>query len=572
MSINSKRCWDIKTSNTFDKKSYYVNTESGVSKWGKQDRKDPLPAGWEYCTSKKGDGFYYNHHLELAQWEKPTDSQKLPVPEGFEEKRSRKCQNVYYLNLKTGETQWEYPEEKETRGDNDSHFDVSEDGKFYKMKKSSAENSESELDSHDPYLNPELDNRTIRELKKQRKRSKNVRRKTPSDEDENDFDEYWSRIIDTQTEKPKDFIEPPIDFFRHDSEDSLTDQSTEQEDLQQDEDLYKEMQKDLDDERRNFQEDLQDKDRLRFGADKKVLDKEIKGKAIQKRTSRNHKKEIHLRDKIKKLYRLISLMNEERDKDTEEYKELRNMIQETTEEISRLKKQSQELDSEDDGFIASYLENEKLDRQTDQEEDSDINYESAYPNEEPRYRLLVKQLLDEGGQNPIVDSYREIKPVDKDERSFGLPYPKQYNQSLSRESLAKHRNQENRRHSQRYENYPIPLSPNDDVDAEFQDTPLSHSESDEEPENFYDAPMFNFNQSKTIANDDDEDEDDDEDFKDLDDFITPEKITEQNRTFGEFSHYKDQSDSKIPHRPTLSKRNQTQHRNNVNRLNLHPYR
>jgi len=57
----------------------------------------------------------------------------------------------------------------------------------------------------------------------------------------------------------------------------------------------------------------------------------------------------------------------------------------------------------------------------------------------------------------------------------------------------------------------------------------------------------------------------------LDDFITPEKITEQNRTFGEFSHYKDESDSKIPHHPTLSKRNQTRHRNNVNRLNVHPY-
>jgi hypothetical protein len=660
MSTNSTRCWENRKSKTHDKREYFVNTQSGVSQWGRQDKNDPLPAGWEYCISKSKKPFYYNLHYKLAQWKKPTEADRLPVPDGFEEKRSKKCKNVYYVNLETGETQWEYPEEKETRGNEDSHFELIEDedsiGKVYRLKKpisGSDSESESGSDVSYSYSHPELDRRTKRVLKTQG--SKNIGRETSSDEDEEWYDEYEDetrfgagkkfigkgiknkanqkrtptrnhkkemqkikRLKNKFAKKEDEVVEQEL--IRHDSEDSQTDESvdqdeinrlyqiydknrTDQEDLKEYEDLYKSMEKDLDDERRNFQEDLKDKDILskfprsqdvgfgdknlaryrtyqddlnhediqsvedlhreideglddgfsdfveqelvrhdsedsqtdesvdqdeidrryqiyrmekdldderrnfqedlkdqdilsqirgsqdvgfgdknlardrtyqddlnheyfqdiltqtrgskdvrretRFGAGKKFLDQEIKGKGIQKRSLRNHKKEMHLRDKNKKLYRLISLMNEERDKDTEEYQELRNIIQETREEISRLKKQI-------------------------------------------------------------------------------------------------------------------------DTNEESEDTPLSPSESDEEPENFHDAPMFNFNQSKTIANDDDDDDDDD--FKDLDDFITPEKITEQNRTFGEFSHYKDESDSKIPHHPTLSKRNQTRHRDNVNRLNVHPYR
>jgi len=714
MSTNSRRCWENKKSKRHDKREYFLNTESGVSQWGRQDKNDPLPAGWEYCISKSKKPFYYNLHSKLAQWRKPTEADKLPVPKGFEEKRSKKCKNVYYVNLETGKTQWEYPEEKETRGNEDSHFELIEDedpiGTVYRLKKPPKislpdSESESESGSDVSYSHPDLDRRTERVLKT--RGSKNIGRETSSDEDEKWYDEYED---ETRFGADKKFIRKGIknkanqrrtptrkhkkemqkikrsknkfakkedevvkqELIRHDSEDSLTDQSvdqdeidrlyqiydknrTDQEDLQEDEDLYKRMEKDLDDERRNFQEDLQededlykrmekdldderrnfqqdlkdkdilskfprsqdvgfggeklvgnrtyqedlndnykylqdneelvhnqikdvykrrnfqedlkDKDILsqirgsqdvgfggfgdknvaryrtyqddlnhediqsvedlhreideglddgfsdfveqelvrhdsedsqtdesvdqdeidrryqiyrmekdldderrnfqedlkdqdilsqirgsqdvgfgdknlardrtyqddlnheyfqdiltqtrgskdvrretRFGAGKKFLDKEIKGKAIQKRSLRNHKKEMHLRDKNKKLHRLISLMNEERDKDTKEYQELRNIIQETREEISRLKKQI-------------------------------------------------------------------------------------------------------------------------DTNEESEDTPLSPSESDEEPENFHDAPMFNFNQSKTIANDED---DDDDDFKDLDDFITPEKITEQNRTFGEF--------------------------------------
>jgi hypothetical protein len=795
---NSRRCWENKKSKRHDKREYFVNTESGVSQWGRQDKNDPLPAGWEYCISTNGETFYYNLHSELAQWKKPTEAEKLPVPEGFEEKRTKKCKNVYYVNLETGKTQWEYPEEKETRGNEDSHFELIEDedsiGTVFRLKKPIS-GSDSESGSDDSFSNPDLDRRTKRVLKTQG--SKNVGRETSSDEDEKWYDEYED---ETRFGAGKKFIRKGIknkanqkrtpkrnhkkemqkikrlknklakkedevvkqELIRHDSEDSLTDQSVDQKDLKEDEDLYKRMEKDLDDKRRNFQEDikdkdmlsqirgsqdvgfggfggfgdknlaryrtyqddlnhediqsvdlhreideglddgfddfveqelvrhdsedsltdqsvnqdeinrmyqiynknrtdqedlqededqynemqkvldderipmaipigtpippppysefdpadprgppppysefdpadprgppppysevdpyeaiptmyppekrlklkldirqdLQDKDRLtqtrgsqdvrretRFGAGKKFLDKELKGKAIQKRSLRNHKKEMHLRDKNKKLSRLISLMNEERDKDTEAYQELRNIIQETREEISRLKKQidTNEESSEDDFFDAD---------------------------EEPKHRLLAKQLIKEDRSTPIVDQYREIQPIVKDEIGIGLPYSRQDHRSLSRESLEKHRKQENRRHSHRDEQYigqffdkiSNPLSPDDDVDVDvdFQDTPLSPSESGEEPENFHDAPMFNFNQSKTIANDEDDD-----DFKDSYDFDP----TKRNETFGEYSEYFDGSGSKIPyqrpHHPTLSKRNQTRHRNNVNRLNVHPYR
>jgi hypothetical protein len=90
-----------------------------------------------------------------------------------------------------------------------------------------------------------------------------------------------------------------------------------------------------------------------------------------------------------------------------------------------------------------------------------------------------KQLLKEDRQNPIVDQYREEKSVAKDGRGMGLPFPRQNFRALSGESLAKDRNQENRRHSQRYEKYPGEFL------EKISTIPLSRSESDEESEKFY---------------------------------------------------------------------------------------
>ena len=119
--MSTKKCWEPKKSRKHNGRTYFVNIESGVSQWGRQDIKDILPAGWEYCISKSGKIFYYNMHYKRAQWEKPTEYDTLTVPEGFEEMRSTKCKNVYYMNSVTAKTQWEYPREeiltRESEGD-----------------------------------------------------------------------------------------------------------------------------------------------------------------------------------------------------------------------------------------------------------------------------------------------------------------------------------------------------------------------------------------------------------------------------------------------------------------------
>lgn len=450
MSTNSKRCWDKKTSKRSDKKSYFVNTESGVSQWGKQDSVDPLPAGWEYCISKSGQRFYYNLYYNRAQWEKPTEKDKLAVPEGFEEKRSTKCKNVYYVNSKTGKPQWEYPIEKETRG--------SEDLLDYESE------TQSINDYHpDPYLNQELDLRTQEVMAK------------------------------------------------------------------------------LDDENRT-------------SSRQKSITQKFKEKRIQKRTPtrNNHKKMI---EKNKKLHNLLSLLTEERSLDTEEFKKLSDEIHKTKQEIRSL---SNELDEEfnppfkfnreiDEEFYDArrFFQKDRQTKRDEEDEFYDANYESGDEfhdaNEKPDHHLLANRLLEEDRRNPIVDQYTEIKPIPKDEHGIGLPYPRQYHRSLSRESLAKkHTSVERGKEIQ-------------NIISRIPTMTLPPSESDQESD-----PESDFEDAVS---------DQESDFKDSYDFDP----TERNQTFGEYSEY---NESKIPygrpHRARLGK--SVQHRNNVRRLTLHPYR
>jgi hypothetical protein len=304
--MSTKKCWETKKSKSY-KRDYFVNKESGVSQWGKQNNEDILPAGWECCIAKSGNMFYYNMHYERAQWEKPNESDKLTVPEGFEEKRSTNCRNVYYVDSKTGKTQWTYPEEKETR--------ESKDLLGLQIKQS--------IDD-DPYVNQELDLRT-----------------------------------------------------------------------------------------------------------QKSVGQKVRDKPIQKRTPtrNNHKKMI---EKNRKLHNLISLLNQERSKDTEDFKTLSHEIQKTKQEIRALTNELDKKEDEDfydarrtvqkdirdkvlikqiekdlnDDFVTSYLENEELYRQAGQsseeedfDTDSDTEYDTAdessddefyEANEEPQHRLLAK--------------------------------------------------------------------------------------------------------------------------------------------------------------------------------------
>jgi len=139
-----KQCWGEtkKSINCFPNRDYFVNTEKGVSYWGKPvSDTDILPAGWEYVYSTSGALFYYNHSLKKATFNEPTEKDKLPVPKGWKEMRSKNCNNVYYMDSETSETQWDYPREKQilTKGSKGDHkekrFGVSLDLKG-KIKKS----------------------------------------------------------------------------------------------------------------------------------------------------------------------------------------------------------------------------------------------------------------------------------------------------------------------------------------------------------------------------------------------------------------------------------------------------
>lgn len=112
--MSKKECWgeSKKSKNRSPNRDYFVNKEKGVSYWGKpKSNTDILPAGWEYVYSTDGKLFYYNHSSKKTTWEKPTEHDKLPLPKGWIEMRSKVCNNVYYMNYETNETRWEYPTE-----------------------------------------------------------------------------------------------------------------------------------------------------------------------------------------------------------------------------------------------------------------------------------------------------------------------------------------------------------------------------------------------------------------------------------------------------------------------------
>lgn len=106
-------CWKIKYSNKYNKKLYFVNKESGYSQWGiplnKFDK--PLPIGWErHISTTTGHMYYENLETKITQWEFPLGTDlDIPVPDGWERKVSQLCKQVYYINKDTKKSQWEYP-------------------------------------------------------------------------------------------------------------------------------------------------------------------------------------------------------------------------------------------------------------------------------------------------------------------------------------------------------------------------------------------------------------------------------------------------------------------------------
>ena len=115
-------------------RTYYVNLESGISQWEPPDdtsESEPvdLPSGWlSFIDPKTGKTYYADTNSGVTQWEPPTlaatttttmmtsSSATLPLPAGvpalpvgwivLADESSGKA---YYVNTKTGTSQWDPP-------------------------------------------------------------------------------------------------------------------------------------------------------------------------------------------------------------------------------------------------------------------------------------------------------------------------------------------------------------------------------------------------------------------------------------------------------------------------------
>ena len=102
-------------------KRYYVNTETGLSRWGVPiyDKSTELKveekvSGWEIVRSVNVDSrrvYFSNPSEGISQWNPPPKIEHVadePLSDGWE-KRLSKCKNVYYFNKKENRSQWEIP-------------------------------------------------------------------------------------------------------------------------------------------------------------------------------------------------------------------------------------------------------------------------------------------------------------------------------------------------------------------------------------------------------------------------------------------------------------------------------
>jgi len=102
-------------------KRYYVNTETGLSRWGlpiydesTELKVEEKVSGWEVVISANLDPkkIYFSNPLEgISQWNLPPKIEHVgdePLADGWE-KRLSKCKNVYYVNKEENRSQWEIP-------------------------------------------------------------------------------------------------------------------------------------------------------------------------------------------------------------------------------------------------------------------------------------------------------------------------------------------------------------------------------------------------------------------------------------------------------------------------------
>jgi hypothetical protein len=115
-------CFTIAISKSKSKgKRYYVNTETGLSRWGlpiydesTELKVEKKVSGWEVVTSVNVAPrrvYFRNPSEGISQWNPPPKIEHVedePLADGWK-KRLSKCKNIYYFNEKENKSQWEIP-------------------------------------------------------------------------------------------------------------------------------------------------------------------------------------------------------------------------------------------------------------------------------------------------------------------------------------------------------------------------------------------------------------------------------------------------------------------------------
>jgi hypothetical protein len=117
--METEKCFSIATSKSTGRK-YYVNTETGLSRWGLPDinlrelKVEKKVSGWEEVCSYKvspGKVYYANASEGISRWDPRPEVKQVedePLADGWE-KRLTKCKNIYYINKKEKKSQWGIP-------------------------------------------------------------------------------------------------------------------------------------------------------------------------------------------------------------------------------------------------------------------------------------------------------------------------------------------------------------------------------------------------------------------------------------------------------------------------------
>ena len=116
-------CFTKATSKNKSKgRTYYINNETGISRWGlpiydesTELKVEKKVSSWEVVPSFNVDPrrVYFTNPLErISQWNQPPKVEHVedePLADGWEKTLSKKCKNIYYVNKKENKSQWEIP-------------------------------------------------------------------------------------------------------------------------------------------------------------------------------------------------------------------------------------------------------------------------------------------------------------------------------------------------------------------------------------------------------------------------------------------------------------------------------